>query len=535
MGKGSNRTRIAAFVVVLTLFGAACSESAPSGETEVPTSLPNRVTTTSTTTTQPAVTTIPTTSIPSPTLSPPDLPQTTTTVPEVAITPDTVPEGTIIISPDDNLAATVRQSPEGSSFLLLPGTHRIEDVIPKTGMTFEGMTGAIVSGAVLLEGFEPADLGWEYTGITLNMDHHGECVGDYQACGLRNDLFVDDTMLWRVDDLEELEAGTWWSDGRTIVVADDPEGRKIEVSLTEFAFVSDADDITIRHLVVEKFASLAQSGAIQAQLPGRDALGSGWLIEHVEARLNHAAGIRTGDNTTIRAVRAHHNGQQGITGDSGSGILVESSEIDNNNLRGFSYGWEAGGAKFTRTDGLVVRNVIAHHNLGPGLWTDIDCYDTTYEDNVVYSNIGPGIFHEISFDAVIRNNEVYDNGFAQDVWLWGAGILVAASTDVEVYDNVVTNNADGIAGIQQVRENSDGPWLLADLYVHNNTITMWYGQTGVVEDVGDDTLFTDRNLVFENNTYVGAGHEAFAWDGWDLSWDAWLETGQGVGSVRSDG
>ncbi len=371
-------------------------------------------------------------------------------------------------------------------------------------------------------------------GSTLNMDSHGECVDGYDACALRNDLYVDDQMLWRVDDREELVPGTWWSDGNRVVMADDPNDRKVEISLTEHAFRSDADDVVIRDLIVEKYASMAQRGAIQSEA-SLGSRGTNWLIEGVEVRLNHAAGIRAGDETTIRNVHAHHNGQQGITGDGGTGILVESSELDHNNIRGFNWGWEGAGAKFKETVGLVVRDVNAHHNLGPGLWTDIDCYDTTYEGNVVFSNLAPGIIHEISFDAVIRDNEVYDNGYVMGDWLWGAGILIAASSNVQVYDNVVTNNADGITGIQQNRESSTGLHRLENIRIHDNTITMWYGQTGVAQDMGDPSVFTDRNIVFENNTYVGAGHDAFAWDDQNLDWDGWLATGQGAGSTIANG
>jgi parallel beta-helix repeat protein len=440
----------------------------------------------------------------------------------------------VVVAVEDDLTALVENSANGTHFIILPGVHRTGLTKPKDGMTFEGVEGAILSGATLLDGFETTVDGWDVAGVDLNMQGHGECVNGYSACRLRNDLYIDDEMLWRVDERDQLAPGTWWSDGQRIVIADDPIGRKVEVSLTEHAFRSDADDVTIRNLVVEKYASLAQSGAIQAQRPGEGPRGSNWLIENVETRLNHASGIRAGDGTIIRNVHTHHNGQHGLTGGEGVGILVEDTEINHNNLRGFNWGWEAGGVKFTRTEGLVMRNLNVHHNLGPGLWTDINAHDTTYENNTVYSNAGPGIFHEISYDAVIRGNEVYDNGFIKGEWLWGSGILIAASTNVEVYENTVTNNADGISAIQQSRRNDDGPAELRDLYVHDNVITMWYGQSGVVQDVGDDSIFTDRNLVFADNTYKAAGHEAFAWANQNLTFDEWLAAGQGDGSTRSD-
>jgi len=522
-------------VVAATLAGCDDGTTPESTATTTASRSTTTTTTTTTSTTTTTTTTVPPTSVPPSTVAPVELgTTTTTTTPGETTAIDDLPDDVIAVSPDDDLAALVAGTPSGAHFVLLPGVHRTGETEPKDGMTFEGIDGAVMNGSRLLEGFQETGDGWDVAGVELNMNPHGECVDGYEACALRNDLYVDDEMMWRVDSRDELAPGTWWSDGRRVVMADNPEGRKVEVSLTEHAFRSDADNVTIRNLVIEKYAPMAQRGALQAEdSPG--SRGTNWLIENVEVRLNHGAGIRAGDQTIIRSAYIHHNGQMGITSDGGEGILVESSEIAYNNIRGFNWGWEGAGTKFKETVGLVVRDVTVHHNLGPGLWTDINNRDTTYEGNVVFSNHAAGIFHEISFDAVIRDNEVYDNGFIMDDWLWGAGILIAASTGVEVYNNTVTNNADGITGIQQQRERDGELWRLADLNVHDNTITMWYGQTGVVQDMGDSSVFTDRNIVFENNTYVGAGHEAFAWDDQDLDWESWLATGQGQGSTIPDG
>lgn len=534
--------RVTMTLVTSALLAAGCVVAATETTTEAtttPTTPATTATPAETTTSAPATTTttIPTTSVPPSTLAPPQLDATTTTTPDATTTvPPDLGDDVVVVAPEDDLATLVDNAPSGTHFVLLPGTHRTEQVSPKDGMIFEGLPGSIMSGAQLLDGFAETTDGWDIIGPELNMERHGECVEGYEACALRNDLYVDDQMMWRVDSRDELAPGTWWSDGRRVVMADDPTGRKVEISITEHAFRSGADDVVIRGLIVEKYATMAQRGAIQSQAPAVGERGSGWLIEDVEVRLNHGAGIRAGDYTIIRNVHTHHNGQQGLTGSGSIGVIIEDSEIDHNNIRGFNWGWEAGGMKFTYSEGLVVRNTVSHHNLGPGLWTDISCFDTTYADNTVYSNSAMGIFHEISFDAKIYGNEVYDNGFISGSWLWGAGILVAASSDVEIYDNIVTNNADGIAGIQQNRSDGDGGFYrMENLHVHDNTITMWYGQTGVVQDIGDPSVFTDRNIVFENNTYVGAGHEAFAWDNQDLEWEDWLATGQGVGSTISNG
>ena len=144
-------------------------------------------------------------------------------------------------------------------------------------------------------------------------------------------------------------------------------------------------------------------------------------------------------------------------------------------------------------------------------------------------NVGIGIFHEISYDAVIRNNYVAGNGFGHSPWLWGAGIVVAASPNVEIHHNELVNNADGIAGIQQNRSDAPaahGPMIVKNLYVHDNRITMTEGQTGLVQDVSDNAIFTSRNNRFVNNEYIlkGDGRQ-FAWNNGSRSLSEWNSYG----------
>ena len=267
---------------------------------------------------------------------------------------------------------------------------------------------------------------------------------------------------------------------------------------------------------------------MQAQTAGDNGeRGRNWVIRNVEVVGSHGAGIRTGDATVLSNVYVHHNGQMGIAVSGGTDVTVEDSEIAFNNIAGFEWGWEGGGLKATRTDGLVVRNNYSHDNNGPGLWTDIDAENTLYEGNLVVDNTAAGIFHEISGSATIRNNTVTGNGFGKPEWLWGAGILIAASADVEVYGNVVRGNADGIAGIQQERGNGPaGPHLLRNVQVYGNIIEMSEGQTGVVDDTGSGGVFTDRGIEFSGNTYVALEGRRFAWNGRSLDREGWLAAGQ---------
>ncbi|HHC08206.1 MAG TPA: right-handed parallel beta-helix repeat-containing protein [Actinobacteria bacterium] len=464
------------------------------------------------------------------------LPPPTSSVTTVVAADFDVPEGAILVQPGDDLAGLVAEAPAGTTFVLAPGVHRMGPLAPKDRMVFEGIDGAVLSGAVILDGFVAEGSRWVLEDVDLDPARPGECIPDYRSCGLRNDVFVDGVMLWRVDTEAEVRTGTWWGGDGRIVLADDPTGRVVEVSVRSHAILGAADEVTIRNLVVEKYATPPQHGAVQAQELGDGPRGWGWLVEDVELRLNHAVGLRTGDATTVRRVYAHHNGQLGISVSGGSGVRIEESDLSFNNTRGFLWEWEGGGGKFTRTDGLVVVDTTAIGNEGPGLWTDIDAVDTRYEGNVVRDNRGPGIFHEISGAAVIRGNEVVGNGFGKPAWAWGAGILVAASFDVEVSGNVVRGNADGVVGVQQERGSGPlGPRLLARLVVEENTIGLTGGIVGVVDDVGDRYLYIDRGIRFEGNHYEGIGdRRLYAWAGGYHDREGWQALGHDLTGTWED-
>ena len=90
------------------------------------------------------------------------------------------------------------------------------------------------------------------------------CAEGRDLCHLREDLFVDDRLYRRVGSLDELEPGTWfYGDGRAHLV-DDPTRRLVELSVVPLAIGSDAVDVLLQDLTVEKYAPLAQQAAIES-------------------------------------------------------------------------------------------------------------------------------------------------------------------------------------------------------------------------------------------------------------------------------
>jgi parallel beta-helix repeat protein len=297
---------------------------------------------------------------------------------------------------------------------------------------------------------------------------------------------------------------------------------------TQYAFHGSANDVVIRGLEIAYYAAPPHFGAVYVS-------GSRWIVANNEIHHTRGEGVAVRDDlwtrsnpaavprdNVIRDNHIHHNHHLGIAVRGTVGTIIEGNEISYNNWLGeYDGGWEAGGTKFWETEGLIARNNYSHHNVGPGLWSDHDNNNTLYEGNTIEDNTGPGIFHEISYSAVIRNNTIRRNGLSQSVWLWGAGILIAASPDIEVYGNLVEGNGNGISLIQQNRGSGNrGPWVVKNVNVYNNTVTG--GKSGAVQDMGDNSIFSTNS--FRDNTY--RGNVGWAWNNNnEMGWSSWQATG----------
>jgi hypothetical protein len=252
-------------------------------------------------------------------------------------------------------------------------------------------------------------------------------------------------------------------------------------------------------------------------------------------RLNSGAGISVGTGSRVRNCNVHHNGQIGIEG-TGKDIHIESNRIWSNNIRGFNPAWEAGGVKFGESDSVTFRANHVHDNYGLGLWCDIDCRNVVYEDNLVENNQYSGIFHEISFKAVIRNNSLRHNGKGDRGWFWGADITISASQDVEVEGNTVTvaSGGCGIMLIDQGRRSDGGrKYKTRNNTVHANEMTFEGAPCagGAADTNPDDENFdiiTDGNNKFDSNTYrVGRASEParFVWGRDVTDWNGFRRKG----------
>ena len=427
------------------------------------------------------------------------------------------------LSSGNRLQSAIDGNPSGTTFCLDAGLYRLTSGLnPKAADRFVGQLGTVIDGSELLSGWVQVGGFWVHQGGTQQpASLPGSCADGTDACKYPDDVFIDDTRLVRVLSLAQLGPGEVYVDysANQVVLADDPTGHTVEMSTAPIAFNASAPNVVLQGLTIQKFANVASQPAVR--------MTDGWVVTNCEIRLNHGSGVNTiGQGGVLQDSRIDHNGQLGLSGTGSTNARIIDNEIDHNNTAHYDIWWEAGGSKWTATTNLLVRGNYVHDNYGSGLWTDIDNVGTTYDGNRVVNNSGNGIFHEISYAALIENNVVSGNSVV--------GIEVSASSDVEVTGNSVSNN--GYMGIRLIQEDR-GSYLLTNGFVHDNTVRQCSGYAAGAVRVGSgDELFNSRNNRFVNNSYVIAGGAQFEWMRGDRTWVSWNGFGEDTsGSETTQG
>jgi len=387
----------------------------------------------------------------------------------------------VIVTPgsDTHVQRLLNGNPENTTFCFQPGLYRFANPIsPKNGQQLIAQgPGVDLNGAKVVRHFVASGGNYHATGyLGRSGPSSTNCWVRGSLCNTLQDVFLDGQPLQRVTSVKKLAPGTFYEDFHSsqIWLHDNPAGHRAEQAYAPALIQSSASGVTVKGFIAEKAAVPAQQGAISAA----GYSGAGWLLENNEVRYNHGAGITSFPATsaqggsTIRSYYVHHNGQEGLAGH-GPSLVVANNELAFNNRFNYSCEWECGGAKFAGGPGQEIQDLLVtgnhvHDNYGSGFWCDINCYHPTFANNLVTNNkqtdpktgyqMGVGIFCEISDRCVIHDNTLRNNGpGAKDpnanVFYDGAQILVSATANSEVYNNVVTG-ANGIGMLQQDRPDS---------------------------------------------------------------------------------
>ena len=289
---------------------------------------------------------------------------------------------------------------------------------------------------------------------------------------------------------------------------------------TQFAFStgSASDSVTLSNLEIRNYNPPHGLAAIQSS---GSAAAAGWVLSNLNVHDNGSsvggAGANLGVNWQVWGGRYWNNAQLGLIDSTGTGALVDGAEIDHNNFtdgtytkRMISCSDESGGFKWFAAN-VTVRNSRVHDNACAGLWSD-SANGGVLLNNAVYNNWNEGIFVEISSNVKVTNNTLWGNGWyggdgsngnvrSCNYWIYGGGISLASSDQVDIGGNLLYENCMGITGAQEPRPGAV-PGQLQNVLVHDNTIAGPGGKTGFSS--WPTVTMTNRNLVFTNNSIINS-------------------------------
>jgi hypothetical protein len=227
------------------------------------------------------------------------------------------------------------------------------------------------------------------------------------------------------------------------------------------AFTQGAANVTIEYLTIQHFNSPQDEGVVNHDS------GNGWTISHNTIANNHGAGTMIGSNNVVSYNCVSNNGQYGFNAYNATGgphnIVMDHNEISGNNtdnLEARNSGCGCtGGGKFWQTVDSTVTNNYVHDNKSVGLWADGANVGWDAEGNYIANNDAEGVFYEISYNALIRNNTFIGNNRVKGPTIDGfpAGALYISEsggdrrvasgkgyTTIEVTGNVFTDNWNGV-------------------------------------------------------------------------------------------
>jgi parallel beta-helix repeat protein len=291
------------------------------------------------------------------------------------------------------------------------------------------------------------------------------------------------------------------------------------------------DDVTIKNLVIRNMPQYGIHGSHTRSA-------NNWTITNNEVASNKF-GVMFTSNSHIQNNYIHHNvgdptsPTPGLRGGAYVGQYADNTILDGNEIA-----YNGPEQKVGLSINVTFSNNFVHHNLGDGIWYDLN--NNTFplraplaaiiQGNRIEDNQHNGIVFEISIGATISNNTFRRNG--ED------GVLITVSQNAEIYNNVLDGNFGGIEYFLNCGSIAEG-FDLQNNATHDNTVTM---TQAVSDNFGYMNGFShlsqctstqlapyvngQKNLTFDHNTYHVPSlsyTRYFLWDGWK-DWTMWTTT-----------
>ena len=442
----------------------------------------------------------------------------------------------VAVAPGADLEALAATRPAGTVFCIAPGTYRVRSQIqPRDGQQFVGTgPGVVITGGVPLTGFASSGGRWVATGTTTAAYVEGDGFSGYlyPEAPYANDVTVDGVLLHKVgvriggkvygEPESAIGPGSYFVDydAGTVSLGSDPAGHDVEMGVAADGFGSQAAGVVIRDVTLDLFTS----GGVEMRGAAHD-----WTVDDVSVTAAHDTGVKLLDGSLLHGGSIAWSGRYGLSAH-GAGVTVDGVDVSHSDAAHYRDSTTgscvaAGGSKFVRTVGLVLRNSVFHDNLCNGIWLDVDTYDSTIENNTSVRNEKDGIRVEVSHKMEISGNTVADNG--------GWGIYLSNAPDADVSGNTVTNDANGAVVLNWSGRTSPatthGSYATSDTNVHDNTmdLTSPDQMVGIFDKTGGGYPYTAAaNNRFHANHYVlpDAAWKCFHLGG-KMPWSAWRTAG----------
>ena len=442
----------------------------------------------------------------------------------------------VAVAPGADLETLAATRPAGTVFCIAPGTYRVRSQIqPRDGQQFVGTgPGVVITGGVPLTGFAPSGGSWVATGTTTAAYVEGDGFSGYlyPEAPYANDVTVDGVLLHKVGvriggkvygaPESAVGPGSYFVDydAGAVSLGSDPAGHDVEMGVAADGFGSQAAGVVIRDVTLDLFTS----GGVEMR-----GAAHGWTVAGVSVTAAHDTGVKLLDGSLLHGGSIAWSGRYGLSAH-GAGVTVDGVDVSHSDAAHYRDSTtgscvSAGGSKFVRTVGLVLRNSVFHDNLCNGIWLDVDTYDSTIENNTSVRNEKDGIRVEVSHKMEISGNTVADNG--------GWGIYLSNAPDAEVSGNTVTNDANGAVVLnwsgRTTPATTHGSYATSDTNVHDNTmdLTSPDQMVGIFDTTGGGYPYTAAaNNRFHANHYVlpDAAWKCFHLGG-KMPWSAWRTAG----------
>jgi parallel beta-helix repeat protein len=336
-----------------------------------------------------------------------------------------------------------------------------ESVVINTAITLDGQNQAEIRGSDVWTSWNSNGSSWISASVVpdLGTDSSGAgYVNQFQAANLEQ-VFSDGAPLVHVPSNPSI--GQFALDNsRHVVLATNPIGHLIEVTMRKNWAVTNADNVTLTNLRFHHAATAANEHAVGNDNHANFVLTNSTLTDAHGTILSLGGGdmySKALNNTFMRG------GDLAIGGYLSGHALIQGNILTQNGFGGWDWNWQAGGVKMVAASNLTLDTNLAWANNGPGLWCDIGCQGVTISNNKSHDNTAPSIQFEISTGGHIFNNSVWNTPTGSP------GIYISNSGSVEVNNNDVYNSAPGIYVYDDNR--SDSP-PVTNNYVHDNFIAM---------------------------------------------------------------